>query len=90
MCWNGRIGHCGTGWGLPEWADEIYNRRNDLLDAVNKAQPIGDIEYDKPQHSEGYMEDIIDPEFEKIDAIINCIIDKLMTARKEKIESHEN
>jgi len=52
----------------PEWEQAVYEKRNELLDALQNALP----EY-------ASIEEVIDPEFERIDALLEVLLNKLKT-----------
>jgi hypothetical protein len=68
MCYKGHLGMVGITGREPDWEKAVRKKRNELLGALYAAVPQGVC-----------LEDVIDPEFEQIDALLNVLLNKLKT-----------
>jgi hypothetical protein len=70
MCYKGHLGTIGITGLEPKWERAVYEKRNELLGALYAAVPQG-----------ASFEDVIDPEFEKIDALLATLLNKLRNSQ---------
>jgi hypothetical protein len=70
MCYKGHLGMVGITGREPDWEKAIRKKRNELLGALYAAVPQGTS-----------LEDVIDPEFEKIDALLATLLNKLRNSQ---------
>jgi hypothetical protein len=68
MCHKGHLGMVGITGLEPGWEKAVYKKRNELLGTLYAAVPQG-----------ASLEEVIDPEFEQIDALLNVLLNKLET-----------
>jgi hypothetical protein len=54
----------------PKWEQAVYEKRNELLEALHAALP-----------KYASIEEVIDPEFEKIDALLATLLNKLRNSQ---------
>jgi hypothetical protein len=70
MCYKGHLGMVGITGREPGWEKAVRKKRNELLGALYAAVPQGIS-----------LEDVIDPEFEKIDALLATLLNKLRNSQ---------
>jgi hypothetical protein len=70
MCYKGHLGMVGITGREPDWEKAIRKKRNELLGALYAAVPQATS-----------LEDVIDPEFEKIDALLATLLNKLRNSQ---------
>jgi hypothetical protein len=70
MCCKGHLGMIGITGLEPKWEQAVYEKRNELLEALHAALP-----------KYASIEEVIDPEFEKIDALLATLLNKLRNSQ---------